>query len=45
MFHHDPMHSDRELEALYDQVAEAVRNEQEPPLIAREGLEVVLDSS
>src|SRR5436190_1815224 len=44
MFHHDPMRSDRELEALYDQVAEIVQDDQEPPLIAREGLAVVLDS-
>jgi ribonuclease BN (tRNA processing enzyme) len=42
MFHHDPMRSDRELEALYDQVADAVGNDQEPPLIAREGLEITL---
>jgi ribonuclease BN (tRNA processing enzyme) len=42
MFHHDPMRSDRELEALYDQVADIVRDDQEPPLIAREGLEVAL---
>ena len=42
MFHHDPMRSDRELEALYDEVAEVVRDSQEPPLIAREGLEVAL---
>jgi ribonuclease BN (tRNA processing enzyme) len=45
MFHHDPMRSDRELEELYDQVAEIVRDDQEQPLIAREGLEVVLDGS
>jgi len=42
MFHHDPMRSDRELEALYEQVAEIVRDDQEPPLIAREGQELVL---
>ncbi|HZT84149.1 MAG TPA: MBL fold metallo-hydrolase [Gaiellaceae bacterium] len=42
MFHHDPMRSDRELEELYDQVAEIVRDDQEPPLIAREGLEITL---
>jgi ribonuclease BN (tRNA processing enzyme) len=42
MFHHDPMRSDRELEALYDEVAEIVRDGQEQPLIAREGLEVAL---
>jgi ribonuclease BN (tRNA processing enzyme) len=42
MFHHDPMRSDHELEALYDQVAEAVRDSQEPPLIAREGLQIAL---
>jgi ribonuclease BN (tRNA processing enzyme) len=45
IFHHDPMRSDRELEELYDQVAEIVRDDQEQPLIAREGLEVVLDGS
>jgi hypothetical protein len=42
MFHHDPMRSDRELEALYDQVAAAVESDQEPPLIAREGLQITL---
>ena len=42
MFHHDPMRSDRELEALYDQVAAAVGDDQEPPLIAREGLQIAL---
>lgn len=42
MFHHDPMRSDREIEVLYDEVAEAVRGDQEQPLIAREGLEVRL---
>ena len=45
MFHHDPMRSDRELEVLYDQVAAAVQDDQEPPLIAREGLEVTLGAS
>jgi phosphoribosyl 1,2-cyclic phosphodiesterase len=42
MFHHDPMRSDHELEALYDQVADAVQDDQEPPLIAREGLQITL---
>jgi len=42
MFHHDPMRSDHALEELYDEVAELLRNEQEPPLIAREGLEINL---
>lgn len=42
MFHHDPMRSDRELEVLYDQVAESLLNDGEPPLIAREGLEITL---
>lgn len=45
MFHHDPMRSDRELEVLYDQVAAAVQNDQEPPLIAREGLEIELGAA
>jgi phosphoribosyl 1,2-cyclic phosphodiesterase len=43
MFHHDPMRSDGELDELYDQVAAAVGKDQEPPLIAREGLQVTLD--
>ena len=42
MFHHDPMRSDRALDELYDEVAELVRENQEPPLIAREGLEIEL---
>jgi hypothetical protein len=36
------MRSDRELEELYDQVAEIVQDDQEPPLIAREGMEISL---
>ena len=42
LFHHDPMRSDRALEELYDGVAELVQEHQEPPLIAREGLEIEL---
>jgi phosphoribosyl 1,2-cyclic phosphodiesterase len=42
LFHHDPMRSDRALEELYDEVAELLRSDQEPPLIAREGLEIEL---
>ena len=42
MFHHDPMRSDRELDVLYDEVAELVGPDQQPPLIAREGLEITL---
>ena len=40
LFHHDPMRSDRALEELYDQVAELVQEDQEQPLIAREGLQI-----
>jgi hypothetical protein len=36
------MRSDQELEALYEQVADAVRCDQEEPLIAREGLQITL---
>jgi hypothetical protein len=36
------MRSDRELEELYDQAADLLNGAQEPPLIAREGLEIVL---
>jgi len=42
LFHHDPMRSDRELEGLYDQAADSLRGEQEPPLIAREGMEIIV---
>ena len=42
MFHHDPMRSDRELESLYDEVAQGVGDDQEPPLIAREGMQIAL---
>jgi ribonuclease BN (tRNA processing enzyme) len=42
MFHHDPMRSDRELEELHDQVSALVQGDQEPPLIARERLEITL---
>jgi ribonuclease BN (tRNA processing enzyme) len=45
LFHHDPMRSDRELEELYEEVAELLRNDQEPPLIAREGLEIALGAA
>ncbi|HEY3462754.1 MAG TPA: MBL fold metallo-hydrolase [Gaiellaceae bacterium] len=45
MFHHDPMRSDEALEDLYDEVAELLRSEQEPPLIAREGLEIDLGAA
>lgn len=45
MFHHDPMRSDRELEALHHQVAAMVQGDQEPPLIAHEGLEINLSSA
>jgi ribonuclease BN (tRNA processing enzyme) len=45
MFHHDPMRSDRELEALHHQVAAMVQGDQEPPLIAHEGLEISLSSA
>jgi hypothetical protein len=39
------MRSDRELEALYDQASALVGDEQEPPLIGREGLEVSLGAA
>jgi ribonuclease BN (tRNA processing enzyme) len=42
LFHHDPTRSDRALDELCDEVAELVRGEQEPPLIAREGMAINL---
>jgi phosphoribosyl 1,2-cyclic phosphodiesterase len=43
LFHHDPMRSDRELDSHHDRARELLGDEREPPLIAREGLEVALD--
>jgi len=45
LFHHDPMHSDRALDELYDEVAELLRDDQEAPLIAREGMEIDLGAA
>jgi ribonuclease BN (tRNA processing enzyme) len=42
LFHHDPMRSDRELEELHEHVSAIVQGDQEPPLIAHEGLEITL---
>lgn len=42
LFHHDPMRSDDDLEALHDRARELV-GDGLPPLIAREGLEIALD--
>jgi hypothetical protein len=39
------MRSNRELDELYDEVAELLRSDQEPPLIAREGLEIDLGAA
>ena len=44
MFHHDPVRSDGELDELHEEVAALVRADQEPPLIAREGLELALEA-
>jgi ribonuclease BN (tRNA processing enzyme) len=44
MFHHDPVRSDGELDELHEEVAAIVREDQEPPLIAREGLELALEA-
>jgi phosphoribosyl 1,2-cyclic phosphodiesterase len=41
LFHHDPMRSDRDLEELHDRARE-LAGDGEPPLIAREGLEITL---
>ncbi len=45
LFHHDPMRSDRALDELYDEVAELLRDEQEAPLIAHEGMEIDLGAA
>ncbi len=42
LFHHDPMRSDDDLEVLHDRARELL-GDRPPPLIAREGLEIVLD--
>jgi ribonuclease BN (tRNA processing enzyme) len=45
LFHHDPMRSDEALDELYDEVAELLRDDQEQPLIACEGLEIDLGTA
>ena len=45
LFHHDPMRSDHALEELYDEVAERLQEDQEPPLIAHEGMEIDLGAA
>lgn len=44
LFHHDPMRSDDELDSHHDRACELLGEGREPPLIAREGLEVTLDA-
>jgi phosphoribosyl 1,2-cyclic phosphodiesterase len=43
LFHHDPLHSDTELEALQQRARELWRGEGAPPALAFEGLELVLE--
>jgi ribonuclease BN (tRNA processing enzyme) len=43
LFHHDPLHSDTELEALQQRARELWRGEGAPPALAYEGLELVLE--
>ena len=43
LFHHDPLHSDTELEALQHRARELWRGEGAPPALAYEGLELVLE--
>jgi len=43
LFHHDPLHSDTELDALQARARELWRGEGAPPGLAYEGLELVLD--
>jgi len=42
LFHHDPLHSDTELEALQQRARGLWRGEGAPPALAYEGLELVL---
>lgn len=42
LFHHDPMRTDRALDELHAEVAALLRDDQEPPLIGREGMEIDL---
>jgi phosphoribosyl 1,2-cyclic phosphodiesterase len=43
LFHHDPLHSDTELEALQGRARALWRGEGAPPALAYEGLELVLE--
>lgn len=42
LFHHDPVHTDADLERLCDQARELWRGDGAPPELAREGTEIVL---
>jgi phosphoribosyl 1,2-cyclic phosphodiesterase len=42
LFHHDPLHDDRKLEALQERARELWTGETEPPGIAREGMTIEL---
>ena len=43
LFHHEPEHSDRELEQLEERACELTGDDREPPLLAREGMVIELD--
>jgi ribonuclease BN (tRNA processing enzyme) len=43
LFHHDPLHSDTDLEAIQQRARALWRGEGAPPALAYEGLELVLD--
>jgi ribonuclease BN (tRNA processing enzyme) len=42
LFHHDPLHSDGELEALEAQAKELWADESRPPQLARDGMQLEL---
>jgi ribonuclease BN (tRNA processing enzyme) len=43
MFHHDPLHSDAHLEAMLARSAELWGEDGDPPVLAHEGMELVLE--
>ena len=42
LFHHDPEHSDRELEELEERARQLTGNDRDPPVLAREGMTLEL---
>jgi hypothetical protein len=45
LFHHDPAHTDDDLERLLSNARELWGDEPNPPILAYEGMEIVLEAT